>query len=456
MNGDRRSIAWACGAIGAASFIPCAAGGQTLTDALVSAYQHNPKLIQQRITLQVKDEEVPAALANWRPTITAQASDSYVQDRISVPGDVYAQDNVRNQYPGDSYGLSITQYLYRGGRTSSQLRQARADVKSGEAQLMSVEEAVLLQVISDYIDLGVDDDVLDLSDQRLADARIQLTGVQSQLRGGEASKLDLAAAEGAVQDAVLARAQASTQEWTLKMSFLRDTGLEPAKLAPIEPPQTGGDTLERVYQLADIDNFDVRAAQCDLDAAEAALESAKSEGRPTVAIEGVFSHEDGVNLPTESEDVEAVTLQVKVPIYSGGQLSSQIRGARLAVEAKHAALDAVRASARASAGAAFVQLDGAAKSFDAWRAKVQALNLALEGVRHQRDAGERTYADVIAAEEAVFVARVQAVQAKGDLIYARYQLADEVGQLTAQNLSLPVDTFDPEKYLHKVAWGPGR
>ncbi len=42
---------------------------QTLTQALVETYNTNPQLLAQRALLRATDEQVPQALANWRPTV---------------------------------------------------------------------------------------------------------------------------------------------------------------------------------------------------------------------------------------------------------------------------------------------------------------------------------------------------------------------------------------------------
>ena len=45
------------------------AGAETLQEALASAYLTNPTLESQRSHLKAVDEQVPQALANWRPTV---------------------------------------------------------------------------------------------------------------------------------------------------------------------------------------------------------------------------------------------------------------------------------------------------------------------------------------------------------------------------------------------------
>ncbi|MFZ2469268.1 MAG: TolC family protein, partial [Parvibaculum sedimenti] len=48
------------------------ASAENLVDALSAAYQSNPDLQAQRAQQRATDEQVPQALAGWRPTLTAQ------------------------------------------------------------------------------------------------------------------------------------------------------------------------------------------------------------------------------------------------------------------------------------------------------------------------------------------------------------------------------------------------
>ena len=439
-----------------AAAAPAAAQALTLQDALASAYHSNPKLLAARAQLKATDETVAQAQANWRPTISVQASDSYVNDRITGASDIAAQAYLRNEYPGDSYGLTVTQPIFRGGRTVAQIRQAKASVKEGEAELLSVEEQVLLSVITDYLDLARDQALLDLAVHREIDAKDQLAGAQDKLKGGEATRLDVATAEAALLDALVAHRQASAQEVSTSLSFARDTGLEPTPLAPTAPLLDLPGTLAESSDLAGSASFDVQEAANAARVAQAALSVAKGQGLPTISLQGTLLHQDGVTYPGESEQIEAASVQLKVPIYSGGLLDSQIRAARATVEQKRDLLDETRQAAEAQAGTAFAQHDYAARAEAGLTAKSQAMAISLEGVRRQTKAGERSLSDIIAAEEALFVVQIAVVQAHHDNMLAQYTLADSIGRLTARRLELPVDFYDPEKYLREISWGPGR
>src|SRR5271166_3276567 len=48
---------------------PVSPQAQTLTQALADTYNTNPQILAQRALLRATDEQVPQALANWRPTV---------------------------------------------------------------------------------------------------------------------------------------------------------------------------------------------------------------------------------------------------------------------------------------------------------------------------------------------------------------------------------------------------
>ena len=91
----------------------------TLTDALVEVYLTNPQLEQARARLRAVDEDVPQAKAEWRPRLSATSGLSvWHLDSGQGSGDLVTT----------SQSLDITQPVYSGGRTSSDMRRATAAV----------------------------------------------------------------------------------------------------------------------------------------------------------------------------------------------------------------------------------------------------------------------------------------------------------------------------------------
>ena len=87
---------------------------------------------------------------------------------------------------------------------------------------------------------------------------------------------------------------------------------------------------------------------------------------------------------------------------------------------------------------------------------IRANQIALEGVRQEAEVGSRTTLDVLDAEQELLDSRVALVIAERDEYVAGYQLLEAIGHLTAVNISLPVQVYDPERHYRKVHnkwWG---
>src|SRR5579863_5888510 len=74
----------ACAAEGAAviALFPGFAPAQSLQEALNAAYNNIPALQAERATLRATDENVPQALANWRPTVQVTGSEGITHEAI--------------------------------------------------------------------------------------------------------------------------------------------------------------------------------------------------------------------------------------------------------------------------------------------------------------------------------------------------------------------------------------
>ena len=118
------------------------ASSQTIEDALAKAYLNNPTLLSTRAGLRSTDESVPQALANWRPSveITGSAGAEVVESNTST-----GTDRNQSRRPKD-FGISVTQPLFRGGRTLAATSGAENEVRAARARLLDSEQNILLQL----------------------------------------------------------------------------------------------------------------------------------------------------------------------------------------------------------------------------------------------------------------------------------------------------------------------
>ncbi|TDJ14115.1 MAG: hypothetical protein E2O65_14850, partial [Gammaproteobacteria bacterium] len=113
----------------AAALAPGAAFADTLDQALAKAYNNNPTLLAERARLRAIDEAVPQALSNWRPTVTLTG-----EAGVARTDSATATPHVRTTEPTTAE-ITVTQPLYRGGRTTAEIARAENEVRAARARL---------------------------------------------------------------------------------------------------------------------------------------------------------------------------------------------------------------------------------------------------------------------------------------------------------------------------------
>src|SRR5204862_3600194 len=84
------------------------------------------------------------------------------------------------------------------------------------------------------------------------------------------------------------------------------------------------------------------------------------------------------------------------------------------------------------------------------QAQVTASEIALNGVREEAKAGQRTTLDVLNAQQALVNARVALVTAQHDRVVASYNVLAAVGRLSPRTLGLPTELYDPQIHYQQV------
>ena len=427
------------------------AAAQTLEDALVYAYQNNPALQAQRARLRAVDEEVPAALAGWRPTveIAGDIGASYSRTDGMVPN---AGSHTTAPH---GVGLTATAPLYQGGRVSAQIDSAENRVNAGRAQLQAVEQSILLDTVTAYMDVLRFLSEIELSRSSERVVRRQLQAAMDRLEVGEVTRTDVAQAEARLAQAGAERVAAEGGMMSARAMYQQVTGQVPSALSwppvPMGLPESEEDALAAANDAnpsITAASFIAQAAQADIGAASAAL-------RPQISIVGDLRQRfDNSNLIDQTTDA-SIRASVRVPLYQGGAANARIRQSKQIAAQRLLELDESRRTVQEMVAQAWRALTSARAQIAAFESQVAAAAVALDGVEQETRVGLRTTLDVLDAEQEHFKAQINLVRAQREEIVAAYQLKAAIGALTAQQLGLPVDLYDPEAYYRSVREEPG-
>jgi len=439
------------------------AAGETLQDAMAAAYGSNPTLLSERARLRATDELVPQALSNWRPlvTVNANAARSNTYSSISsgsalTPSTVGQTQPVAQTFSGttiynnETLGVTVTETLYRGGRTTAQTRQAEDQVEAERAQLQVTEQQVLLNVATAYMNLVQAEAVLQLGIHNEQVLQRQLDSVEDRFRVGEVTRTDVAQAQSRLSAAHADRTQYEGNLRTARAGYIQTVGHAPnAVSAPAHLPGVP-DSFETAQTGAAADNPQIRNAHYTFEAAVAGVDLIAGELQPTVQVSGTATRIYNYDGPQSLENVAQVVLGVTVPLYQQGQEYSRLRGQKETVGQLQSSLDQARRDVAETTAAAWESLQTGHVRRASYQDQIAAAEIALEGVQRESQVGSRTVLDVLNAEQELLTAQVNAVQAQHDEIVAAYQLLSATGHLTADRLGLAVDLYDPTRHYDEV------
>ncbi|WP_337877417.1 TolC family outer membrane protein [Elioraea sp.] len=431
----------------AALLFAAPAAAQPLQEALAAAYANNPTLQAARARMRATDENVPQALAGWRPTVTLQGRAGYADGTSTNTRAGTRLDTERGVLSGSA---TVIQPLYRGGRTVAQTRRAEAQVLAERANLIATEQQVLLDAITAYVNVIQNQEVLRLAENNVRVLTRQLQAARDRFRVGEITRTDVAQAEARLERARSERANAEGELQNSRAQFARVIGEPPGTLVPPPPIRPVAASADEAARLAEANSPSVLRALFDEQAAVANVDVIFGELLPSLNLEASTFRNDNTSQPGTRATGSQIVAALSVPLYQGGQEHARVRQAKQQAEQAREAVADARRRAIEEARRAWETLTASRAQIGALQAQVRANEIALDGVQREALVGSRTTLDVLNAEQELLDARVNLVRATRDVVIASYALAATAGRLTARDLNLPVPIYDPADYYGSV------
>jgi outer membrane protein len=432
--------------------LPIAGSAQTLETALAQAYRNNETLNAERASLRATDEEVPQALSGYRPRIdvTADVGRRYLDER-GADG-----DRQRSTTTPRGVGLMATQPLFNGFQTSNRVRMAESQVLAAREALRLMEQTVLLDAVTAYMDVLRDLAIIELQRRNLALLDEQLNLLNARLSAGQAIATDVAQVRSRLAStrSELIAAQAAYN--SSRATFERVIGSEPGKLVPGRPADRFVPaTLDAAISIGRTEHPAVTAAMYGIDVALLQTKIAEGALYPVVTLEASVKRRWDVMpdqfllFPATSSEASVVSRMV-VPLYQGGSEYAKIRQSKEMVGQKRFSLEAVRKSAHATVVQAWGARESAKAQIESAQSQVQAAEIAFDGVQREFSAGQRGAFELLVTQQELRNARIAQVMAQRNRVVASYALLAAVGRLSPQLLGLSTEVYDPQLHYHQV------
>ena len=434
---------------------PLPALADTIEAALVRAYQNNPQLNAQRAQVRFTDENVPQALSGYRPKVAVTASAGYqYTDTLSTQGGTattLVRTNIAGANPPRSVGATVTQTLFNGQQTANRTRAAESQVSGSREALRVLEQTVLLSAATIYMDYLRDSAIVEVQKSNVRVLEQTLKQTRDRFNVGEVTRTDVAQSEAQLAAGKTQLLTAEANLNTTRSNFRRIIGNEPENLAPGSPVDRFlPGTLPASVELGLTQNPNVTAAMFGIDVSYLQVKVAEGALLPTVTFQAAVQQSYESTQTLYRSFGASATAQLSVPIYQGGAEYSLIRQSKETLAQQRLVLEQTRDQTRANVVTAWGQLVAGKAQVASAQAQVQASEIALNGVREEAKAGQRTTLDVLNAQQALVNARVALVTAQHDRVVASYSVLNTVGRLSPQVMNLPTSIYDPSVHYHQV------
>ncbi len=442
----------ALGAAAASAVIAIAASAPasalTLDEALGATYEYSPRIDAERARQRAIDEEVPIAKSGYRPDIGAGADVGYEYNKITPRIGPSSSTDTKPR----GYGVSLTQPIFRGFQVTNAVSQAESIVRAGRETLRGVEQEVLLEAVTTFMDVVRDQAIVRLTENNVKVLSEELKATQDRFAVGEVTRTDVAQSEARRAGAVAELDQARANLQTSRAAFERTVG-QPAT-ALIEPllkesllPKSQGEAIG----IADQENPNIVGALYSEQASRFNVDRIRGALLPQVQLEADYVDRYDVGSNVQESEVASVVGRVTVPIYEqGGIVHAQVRQAKHEHLARLQDVEQARVEVKANVIAAWSQLLGARAQLESAKATVEANTTALAGVREEERVGQRTLIEVLNAQQELLNSQVDLVTTRRNVIVAAYALQAALGRLDALSLGVSSLVYDVEAHYEDV------
>ena len=337
-----------------------------------------------------------------------------------------------------SFGLSLSQNLFAGGRILAQNRVAAANRRRAETELTAQEAQLVLDVATAYYDAVLSDRLVTIAEASLDQAERTLKDVRLAREVGTQPEFDLLRAEVSrdIQRPAVIQRRTARELAYLRLAQILNFPLD----QPLSLTTSLGDTAEAavppvipIAAMAEappdttVDlRAPVRQAAENLRASEGQAAVARSQSLPSVVLSSQYAKlnfpEDGFPSGRFLTDW-TVGVSLQMPLFTGGRLTGDRMIARAGVDQARLRLRQVEEQARLDARNTLATTEEAEARWSATSGTVRQARRAYQIAEIRYREGISTQTELSDSRLQLQEAQANRAQAARDLQIARIRLA---------------------------------
>jgi outer membrane protein len=279
----------------------------SLQKAIDLTLANNLNIKQSQITTAIATEDYKQSKYNMLPSISVNPQGSYNFGR-SPNLTTYSYTSQSFLYINGQASLSLT--LFQGGQLRNQILQNKIALDVDKTSTAKVKNDLLLNVVTDYLTILTDQDLVIAAQQQIDLANITLQRAQINFDQGNATRADLAQAQSQVTTAELNMTTAQNQVDLAMLTLKQYMEMDPNTDISVEKPDISKlSDVKTIYDAADVIktalsvNPDIQLAELQQQGYAQAVKVARAAYYPTISLFGGL----GSNYSSISQNIIGTT-----------------------------------------------------------------------------------------------------------------------------------------------------
>ncbi|MEI7789003.1 MAG: TolC family outer membrane protein [Chlorobiaceae bacterium] len=421
--------------------LPLSAQTVNLSSLYQSALEYDAQVRGAKADYQVSKEEINKAISQFRPIVRVNGSRGRNETKSVSPG-YYAGTYNRNDqfYNSINYGVSVQQPLFNMSSIAG-YKQAKAVTAKSDAVVQNETSNLIIRIAETYCNALYAEDNHEFSKAHIRASLEQLQQTKRRFEKGYGTITEISEAQ-ATYDLALADDVDIVNSLEFSRRELEHfTGVYPDALCKVAPEKLvlqrpEPDNIESWIELSRVMNHEVAAARQEIQIAKTEIMKQRAVRYPTINLSGGRNYSESDNNYTigSTYDTYSISLQMSMPIYTGGYASASVRQAQSKRLKAQEQLSWQERGTESNVRKYYNGVISSIAQIKAYEQAVKSGEIAFTGTKKGFEAGLRTNTEVLDAEQKLLSSKRNLAKSRYQYILNFLQLKDSAGSLATSDV----------------------
>ena len=410
---------------------------ENLNEALLKAYNKNPKLNAERENIKISEENINISKSEFLPSVTLSGSKSK-EDTDKLTKQEGGDASVTDVDPFTT-SLLIEQTLFDESR-SADLEKNKLGLDISKFKLLKVEQDILYQAVEAYTGLVLATNKYKINQSNINLLERQVETDQARLEKGQISVVDLAQSESSLAGATAKFIEAKNEVVTGKLIYESVIGsidninnLTDKLNFNLKLPES----LNKANEISQKNNPELIIAKLELQQTEKDIQIAQADLGPSATLSFETSQTEDLSATYDERDKSVLKATVKWPFYTGGKNRATLNKNKNLSNQKRLLLEDAITSNITAVASAWSSYQSSKSLLNSVQSQVRAAEIANEGITIEYESGlGRSTLDVIQSNTLLLDSKISLANSERNYLLSQFKLLQSIGLLTMEYLKI--------------------